>query len=81
EYDYVFDPVSGQLEYMETPHAIAALSSLLTLGEDVPGRLQQRRDAISALPQSATPDYCEMNVVSNSTGLTPACDAMSYPLC
>lgn len=81
EYDYVFDPVSGQLEYMEAPHAIPGLNALLTLGEDVAGRLQQRRDAISALPQSATPDYCEMNVVSNSTGLTPACDALSYPLC
>lgn len=81
EYDYIFDPVSGQLNYTETLHAIPALSSLLTLGDDVAGRLQQRRDAIAALPQSATPDYCEMNVVSNSTGLTPARDALSYPLC
>lgn len=81
EYDYIYDPVSGALSYMEQPHAIPGLASLLTLEGDVAARLQQRRDAISALPQSATPDYCEMNVVSNSTGLTPACDAMSYPLC
>jgi predicted homoserine dehydrogenase-like protein len=27
------------------------------------------------------PDYCELNVVSNSTGLLPACDALNYPLC
>ncbi|MCA1326377.1 NAD(P)H-dependent oxidoreductase [Herbaspirillum sp. alder98] len=81
EYDYVYDPASGALAYTDQQHQIPALSDLLSLGQDVPARLQERRQAISALPQSATPDYCEMNVVANSTGLTPACDALSYPLC
>lgn len=81
EYDYVYDPATGVLDYTGQPHQVPGLASLLKLEGDVPARLEQRRTAISALPQSATPDYCEMNVVSNSTGLTPACDAMSYPLC
>ena len=31
--------------------------------------------------KSATPDYCEMNVVANSTGMAPVGDALSYRLC
>ena len=43
--------------------------------------LEQRNAVIADLPKSATPDYCELNVVSNSTGLLPARDTLSYPLC
>ncbi|MFJ3055444.1 NAD(P)H-dependent oxidoreductase [Herbaspirillum sp. NPDC087042] len=81
EYDYIYNPASGELAYTDQRHQVPALSGLLTLEGDTAARLQQRSQAISALPQSATPDYCEMNVVANSTGLTPACDALSYPLC
>jgi predicted homoserine dehydrogenase-like protein len=51
------------------------------LGDNVPATVRARSQAICQLPQRATPDYCEMNVVANSTGLTPACDALHFPLC
>jgi predicted homoserine dehydrogenase-like protein len=43
--------------------------------------LARRSEVLAALPQRATPDYCEMNVVANSTGLIPSRDALSYPVC
>jgi predicted homoserine dehydrogenase-like protein len=48
---------------------------------DVARVLAARRAALSGFPQSATPDYCEMNVVVNSTGLVTASDTLSYPIC
>ncbi|ABC23936.1 NAD-binding homoserine dehydrogenase [Rhodospirillum rubrum] len=81
EYDYVFDPKSAQLTYSGQTIDVPALRDLWTLGDDVPALMKARSAAIARLPQSAVPDYCEMNVVADSTGLTPACDALSYPLC
>jgi predicted homoserine dehydrogenase-like protein len=81
EYDFVFDHATGSVT-CETRHCDApALASLWALGDDVPARLAERSDALAALPQRATPDYCEMNVVANSTGLLPSRDALHYPVC
>lgn len=81
EFDYVFDPATNEIHYDSQTLSLSALARLWELGDDIPGRLAARSAALSALPQCATPDYCEMNVVANSTGLIPACDKMSYPLC
>jgi predicted homoserine dehydrogenase-like protein len=81
EYDYVWHAASGEVEYTERRHAAPALAGLWELTDDVSGRLAQRSAAIADLPQKATPDYCELNVVANSTGLLPSRDALNYPLC
>lgn len=81
EYDYVFDPANGALHYTDRTVQAPGLAALWPLGENIPARLRARSEMLKALPQSATPDYCEMNVVANSTGLVPACDDLSYPLC
>lgn len=81
EYDFVFDHATGEVSYTDLRRAAPGLRELWTLGDDVPARLAQRSEALAALPQSATPDYCEMNVVANSTGLLPSCPALSYPVC
>ncbi|WP_343583731.1 homoserine dehydrogenase [Herbaspirillum sp.] len=81
EYDYIYHAGERQIEYTEQRHAVDGLDALWELGDDVPARLAQRSAALAALPQSATPDYCELNVVCNSTGLLPARDALNYPLC
>jgi hypothetical protein len=60
---------------------IRAAGDLWTLGDGPGATLRARSVALQALPQSATPDYCEMTVVANSTGLHPACDTLNYPLC
>jgi predicted homoserine dehydrogenase-like protein len=67
--------------YTDRTIEVPGLATLWRLGADAAATVEARSQALAALPQSATPDYCEMNVVANSTGLGPACDAMSYPLC
>lgn len=81
EYDYIYHAADSEIEYTERRYPVSGLTALWELNDDVPGLLAQRSAAIADLPQSATPDYCELNVVSNSTGLLPARDALNYPLC
>ncbi|MFC0409789.1 NAD(P)H-dependent oxidoreductase [Roseomonas elaeocarpi] len=81
EYDYVFDERRGTVDYTGQVVEATSLRELWDLGSDVAGGIARRSAALSALPQSATPDYCEMNVVANSTGLIPSRDALNYPLC
>jgi len=79
EYDFIYDPDEKSIGYLDQRHA-ASLASCWTLGDDIPATLAARSKALAMLPQSATPDYCELNVVANSTGLLPAADALNYPL-
>ncbi len=81
EYDFVHDPGRGTVTHAGATRAVAGLERLWPLGDDVAATLQGRREALIEFPQSATPDYCEMNVVANSTGLLPSCDALHYPIC
>lgn len=81
EYDFVFDHATGAVTWTDRQCAAPEVAALWMLGDDIPATLAARAAALAALPQSATPDYCEMNVVANSTGLVPACDALNYPLC
>jgi predicted homoserine dehydrogenase-like protein len=81
EYDFVFDPATGRVTWTDRQCDAPDLADLWGLGEDVAATLARRSEALAALPQSATPDYCEMNVVANSTGLIPSRDALNYPLC
>jgi predicted homoserine dehydrogenase-like protein len=80
EYDYVHDPRDGTVTYCDRTVAVPGLTGLWDLGTDVAATLAARREAMAMLPQSAVPDYCEMNVVADSTGLRPASDRLSYPL-
>jgi predicted homoserine dehydrogenase-like protein len=81
EYDFIYDPARGQVQYMDRVVAARGLDELWDIGGDPAATMRHRSEVLRALPQSATPDYCEMNVVANSTGLLPACDALHYPLC
>ncbi|WP_158782225.1 homoserine dehydrogenase [Pantoea sp. BAV 3049] len=81
EYDYVWSTQSGVLDYSGKILNVPELAEHWALGDDVKATLQHRKSLLSSLPLSATPDYCEMNVVANSSGFIPACDALSYPLC
>ncbi|MDR5822155.1 homoserine dehydrogenase [Caballeronia sp. LZ043] len=79
EYDYIYDPAAHSVDYLEQRHAVS-LDACWALGDDISATLAARSQALAMLPQSATPDYCELNVVANSTGLLPAADALNYPL-
>ncbi|MBO1077938.1 NAD(P)H-dependent oxidoreductase [Roseomonas haemaphysalidis] len=81
EYDFVFDHDSGDLTWTDRTCHAPGLAGAWRLGDDVAATLARRSALLADLPQSATPDYCEMNVVANSTGLLPSRDALSYPVC
>ena len=81
EYDFIFDHATGSVTQTDHNCMAPELADLWTLSDDVPARLAERSSALAALPQRATPDYCEMNVVANSTGLLPSRDELNYPVC
>jgi predicted homoserine dehydrogenase-like protein len=81
EYDFVFDHVTGKVTYTDQQCNAPDLADSWIMGVDVAKTLANRSAALAKLPQSATPDYCEMNVVANSTGLIPSRDALNYPIC
>ncbi|EHL99994.1 hypothetical protein HMPREF9946_02902 [Acetobacteraceae bacterium AT-5844] len=81
EYDFVFDHATGIVTCESRQCEAAGLADLWMLGEDVPAQLARRSAVLAALPQRTTPDYCEMNVVANSTGLVPSRDDFHYPVC
>lgn len=81
EHDFIYDPKAGAVSHAGVSRAVAGLDKLWALEDDAATTLEARRQLLHAFPLNATPDYCEMNVVANSTGFAPACDALSYPLC
>ncbi|WP_091904266.1 NAD(P)H-dependent oxidoreductase [Chitinasiproducens palmae] len=84
EYDYLFDPQTSTVHYAGQQQAAPGLAdtwSLEAVQRNARAVLAARREALAGLPLSATPDYCEMNVVANSTGLVPAVDTLNYPIC
>lgn len=70
EYDFVFDPASGAVT--SERHRVMA-PGLAALWDAPPGGaaeiIARRAEALAAIPQRTVPDYCEMTVVSNATGL------------
>ncbi|MEM7426335.1 MAG: flagellar biosynthesis protein FlgA [Pseudomonadota bacterium] len=72
EYDFVFDPdrsrvrVEGEGGEVDFDPALWRLSS----GE-LEASLAARSEALAALPQRTPPDYCEMCLVANASGLKP----------
>jgi predicted homoserine dehydrogenase-like protein len=81
EHDFIHDAQRGVVMHAGSSRAVPGLDNLWTFGTDVASTLTARSRALREFPQSATPDYCEMNVVANSTGLAPSCDEMNYPVC
>ncbi|WP_194205926.1 homoserine dehydrogenase [Superficieibacter sp. 1612_C1] len=81
EYDFVWSPASNTITWCDRQVEVSGLTECWQLSDDIAATLARRTSLLSMLPLSATPDYCEMNVVANSAALTPACDEMSYPMC
>lgn len=82
EYDFVWDPDTGEFTYMEgeeKPH------------ENIPGMkefwhyqgretLEGRAKLLENYLAVISADLCEMNLVSNVTGLLPAAPRLNYPI-
>jgi predicted homoserine dehydrogenase-like protein len=81
EYDFVFDPATGKMSSNGRVIDLPQFEQLWSLGaDDALGVIQSRSEACSSLPQRAVPDFCEMLVVANSTGLAPDTPEFHVPI-
>lgn len=82
EYDFVWDQDSGEFTYMEGPEYPH---------ENIPGMkdfwhykdrstLEGRRALLEKYMAVISADLCEMNLVSNVTGLVPSARRLNYPI-
>jgi len=71
EYDYVYDPVTHEVTWTTERVSAPDIAGLWALGEDRAGTIAARSKALAGLPQRTAPDYCEMALVCNATGLVP----------
>ncbi|MGH0052632.1 MAG: hypothetical protein ACQ5SW_04500 [Sphaerochaetaceae bacterium] len=79
EYDFVYDLDTGLFRYQGQEASLPELKAHWHL--DGMQTLHERSRILADFPQFAVPDYCEMNVVSNATGLQPSCNRFHYPVC
>ena len=71
EYDFVFDPDSGTTTWTSETTSSPNLIDIWSLDGDTASRLAARSRLLSELPQRTVPDFCEMLLVSNATGIKP----------
>jgi predicted homoserine dehydrogenase-like protein len=72
EYDYVFDPDAGTVTWQNQRVAAPRLSEIWHLdGKSPEAIVEHRAQLLADLPRRTTPDYCEMCLVANATGLVP----------
>lgn len=79
EYDFVYDLDSGIFQYRDKVEKIPELARYWKMG-NMRETLTSRSRLLSAYPQFAIPDYNEMNVVANATGLKPSSPRFHYPI-
>jgi len=70
EYDFVHDG-RGRVSSNGACVDVPGLDAMLRLGADSAEMLEARRRVLAALPQKTVPDYCELAIVCNATGMTP----------
>ncbi|QDA36991.1 flagellar biosynthesis protein FlgA (plasmid) [Paracoccus liaowanqingii] len=72
EYDFVFNPATGQLDSNGTTIDAPGLSDWLMPRDRPWAQVAQARAALATrLPQRAVPDLCELTLVANALGLMP----------
>ncbi len=79
EYDIIYDRKTGNVQYFDNPvmHIPALGDELEYNGVET---LERRKALLSSMLYPISADLCEMNLVSNATGLLPAAPEMNYPV-
>jgi predicted homoserine dehydrogenase-like protein len=81
EYDFVFDEVKETVSWLERSVAVPGFKRLWDKGSraliDV---LAERSQLLEIIPQRTVPDFCEMGVVANATGLRPDTSGFHAPV-
>lgn len=81
EYDFVWDRETGNLEYLDGASKTKALPEFLDCWYyENTDTLNKRYDLLKEYTEVISADLCEMNLVSNITGLIPASPFLSYPI-
>lgn len=80
EYDFVYDLDTGDFRYRSESANIPELKNYWHLGSNMRKTLEMRSKLLDAYPQFAVPDYNEMNVIANATGLSPSQKHFHYPI-
>lgn len=79
EYDFVYNLDTFEFEYRKELKILPELKQHWEYkGIET---LAKRSKILSEYQQFAIPDYCEMNIVCNATGLTPSYDQFVFPIC
>ena len=72
EYDFVYDESAGVVHVEGTDAQMQLSPQLWTLdSHNLSGSVEDRGRALGAFPQRTPPDFCEMCIVANASGLRP----------
>lgn len=81
EYDFVWDRENGEMVYLDGESSPESMPEMLEHwyyeGKDT---LEGRKKLLEKYAEVISADLCEMNLVSNVTGLVPASPFLSYPV-
>jgi predicted homoserine dehydrogenase-like protein len=72
EYDFVFDPATGNVTSNGNVHHLPKLADAWALGErDIAELIATRADIAAVLQQRTVPDLCELLIAANAVNLSP----------
>ncbi|MDF0599723.1 flagellar biosynthesis protein FlgA [Psychromarinibacter sp. C21-152] len=71
EHDFVWSPSMGRVRAQGLEHSAPFPEDLWASDIPLPDLVARRADALSAIPQRTPPDFCEMCLVANASGLRP----------
>lgn len=71
EYDYVLDVAAGTVTWTDRQVSAPGVTAAWDLGSRPAETVEARARLIADLPQRTVPDFCEMCLVANATGLVP----------
>jgi predicted homoserine dehydrogenase-like protein len=81
EHDFVLDPVTATVTAGRQRVRARAMIALWRLRSDaLAADLAARAAVVAALPQRTPPDFCELTIVANATGLRPDRPALHAPI-
>ena len=69
EYDLVFTPSEGRLRIRDDAYPAVGLEGCFHMAGEPAATLRQRDEVLADVPRRGAPDFCEMGIVVNATGL------------
>lgn len=81
EYDFVYDAATETVRCRSEALHVPPMRELWNLSDERRTEsIALREKLLASLPLKSTPDFCEMAIVANATGLKPDCTEMHAPV-